>query len=174
MVQQRIQQLQAVDANITTVDIPELVLRNLTAQLSEDEAGVALVYLGKDRGLIVLTRQSTLYLARTLDLGYADIYRANEDLALGEGTYERLVLEVQRSLDYYDRYFMQPPISTVLLAPLEQEVPALLDYVEQSIGVRSRMLDLNEIFPQSSLDRATQCHCLLAISAAMRRETTKL
>ena len=171
---QRIDTLQNVDINLTTIDVPELVLRNITAQLPEDEHGVAFIYLERDRGLLVLTRNKNLYLARTLDLGYATLQQGSEGETAVPGfnpVFDRLVLEVQRSLDYYDRYFMQPPIAGIVLAPLAQPVPGLMEYLSGNLGVAARQLDLNEIVQsQPPLDAAQQANCLMAIGAAMRME----
>lgn len=185
VVQQRIKALQEVDINLTTIDVPELILRNIAAQLPEDAQGVATVYLEKDRGLLVLTRNQTLYLARVLDMGYEDLQQAQSALGSGRddaleppafnALFDRLVLELQRSMDYYDRYFVQPPISSVVFAPLKAEIPGLTDYLATNLGVKARLLDLNDILvSEQPLDTTQQADCLLAIAAAMRVEKKTL
>ncbi len=168
-VRERVDQLQDAEANLTTIDIPELVLRNITARLPEDETGVAFIYLTRERGLLIITRQSTLYFARTLGMGYA---------ALSDGDhaqYDQLVLEVQRSLDYYDRYFVQPPVAGLVLAPCEVPLDGLEDYLHESLGLAVRSLDLQEIVAcDHGMDSATQAHCLPAIGAALRQEPAVL
>jgi MSHA biogenesis protein MshI len=177
-VRERINSLQHADINLTTIDVPELVLRNITARLPEDENGVAFIYLERDRGLLVLTRNQTLYLARTLDLGYETLQDSGDE-ALGESTFnpvfDRVVLEVQRSLDYYDRYFVQPPIAGIVLAPSAQPVPGLVEYLSANLGVAGRELNLNDIIQSDIvLDAAQQAHCLMAIGAALRTEKKTL
>ena len=168
-VRERVDQLQQAEANLTTIDIPELVLRNITQRLPEDEAGVAFVYLTRERGLLIITRQSTLYFARTLDMGYADL--AGDDHA----QYDRLVLEVQRSLDYYDRYFVQPPVSGLVLAPCETPLDGLADYLHGALGLAVRSLDLREVIAcDHDMDASTQARCLPAIGAALRQEPASL
>ena len=168
-VRERVDLLQEAEANLTTIDIPELVLRNLCARLPEDETGVAFVYLTRERGLLVITRQSTLYFARTLEMGFASL--ADGD----SGQYDRLVLEVQRSLDYYDRYFVQPPVAGLVLAPCEAPLPGLTDYLHDSLGLAVRSLDLNEVIAcDHEMDAATQARCLPAIGAALRQEQAVL
>lgn len=181
-VQQRIKSLQEVDINLTTIDVPELVLRNITARLPEDEQGVAMIYLEQNRGLLVLTRQATLYLARVLDIGYEELLQSttqSSDSKSGNANfnpvYDRLVLELQRSMDYYDRYFMQAPISSVVFAPVPVEIAGLSEYVSANLGVTARNLDLNEILNADlTLEHKLQADCLLAIAAAMRVEKKTL
>jgi len=168
-VRERIERLQAAEANLTTIDIPELVLRNVTARLPEDETGVAFVYLTRERGLLVITRQSTLYFARTLEMGFASF--ADGDTS----QYDRLVLEVQRSLDYYDRYFVQPAVAGLVLAPCEAPLPGLSDYLHDALGLAVRSLDLHEIIAcDHEMDIAAQARCLPAIGAALRQEQAVL
>lgn len=178
-VRERVDQLQDAEANLTTIDIPELVLRNIMSYLPENEAGVAMVYLTRDRGLVVVARQSTLYFARTLDIGYEYLNQGVSDgseLSLeSNAAFDQLVLEVQRSLDYYDRYFAQPPVAGLVLAPTAEPVPGLDTYINQALGLSVRHLDLAEIVDcESPLSAAEQAHCLPAIGAALRQEQVSL
>jgi MSHA biogenesis protein MshI len=178
-VRKRVDQMQDANVNLTTIDIPELVLRNITSRLPENEAGVAMVYLTRERGLVVVSRQSTLYFARTLDMGYEYL---NQGMDSGEGlslesnaVFDKLVLEIQRSLDYYDRYFSQPPVAGLVLAPTEVPVPGLAEYLNQALGMSARHFDISEIVDcDSPLSESQQAHCLPAIGAALRQEQTSL
>lgn len=178
-VRERVDHLQDAEANLTTIDIPEMVLRNIMACLPENEAGVAMVYLTRERGLIVVARQSTLYFARTLDIGFQYLNQGGNDgsgLSLeNNAAFDKLVLEVQRSLDYYDRYFAQPPVAGLVLAPTEEPIAGLDEYINQALGLSVRHLDLGEIVDcESPLSTAQQAHCLPAIGAVLRQEQVTL
>lgn len=178
-VQGRVDQLHDAEVNLTTIDIPEMVLRNIISRLPENEAGVAMIYLTRERGLVVLARQSTLYFARTLDMGFEYLNQGVSDgggLSLeNNAAFDRLVLEVQRSLDYYDRYFSQPPVAGLVLAPTEMPIPGLAEYLNSTLGLPARHLDLSEIVDcDTALSEAQQAHCLAAIGAALRQEQTSL
>ncbi len=156
-----------------------MVLRNIMSRLPENEAGVAMVYLTRERGLIVVARQSALYFARTLDIGYQYLNQGMSDdsgLSLdNNAAFDKLVLEVQRSLDYYDRYFSQPPVAGLVLAPTEEPVPGLDEYINQALGLSVRHLDIAEIVDcESPLSAAQQAHCLPAIGAVLRQEPVAL
>ena len=180
VVQKHVSVLQDVDVNLTTIDVPELILRNITAQLPEDEAGVAMIYLAKDSGLLILTRNKTLYLARVLDMGYEMLVKSAQGSASGDlesfnADYDRLVLELQRSLDYYDRYFVQPPISGIVFTPMREEPEGLIEYISTNLGVTTRVLDLNDVIESDTqIEHEQQVECLLAIGAAMRSEKKSL
>jgi len=167
-VKQRVDMLQDAGATLEIVDIPELALRNIAAKLEQDKAGVALLYFEAERGVITLTRDTTLYLARSLDIGYRDLI---ESPAL----VERLALELQRSIDYYDRHFQQAPVSSIVLCPLPQPARPLAEQLEQQTGIPVQVLQLEDIVEfRNPLPEDQQADCLLAIGAALRSEASQL
>ena len=164
------------------IDIPELVQRNIASRLPEDESGLALLNLQQQRGLLTLTHQSTLFMARELDNGYQALVRSeNMTAAVNDSpmhlseqpneALESVALEVQRSLDYYESHFGKPPIKHLLIAPLAQPLPDLLDHIRSSLGLNVRMLDLAEVIDMpAEMDMTTQARAFYAIGAALRVE----
>jgi len=177
IIQARADLLQSVGLNLSVIDIPELAQRNIAALLPEDVSGVALLHITRDRGFITLSRQSSLYLSRVLDIGLRHLQDA-ESAGADEGlvpqsshTLDSIVLEVQRSLDYYESHFRQPPINTLVIAPMEDEVPSLVPHLSSNLGVAVRVLDLSVVLDcREPLDDALQARNLLAIGAALRVE----
>ena len=137
LVQERIRQLENAGAALDVIDIPELAMRNIASLLPEDEQGVAMLYFEKDRGLITLTRDKSLYLARSLEIGA-------EQLQNSPALVEHLALEVQRSLDYYDRHFQQAPISALTLAPLGESTAQLAEALQAQIGLACREIRIDD------------------------------
>jgi MSHA biogenesis protein MshI len=138
------------------------------------------IYLAKDQGVFTITRNATLYLARSLDFGYQQLIRSTEQA--GELSnddfnpeFDRVVLEIQRSLDYYDRYFSQPGVAKIVISPTEEPIPGLVDYLSRNTGIATAILDVNEIVDSTEpLDNQQQARCLLAIGAALRQEKKTL
>jgi len=165
---EQIDRLEQAGAALHTIDIPELALRNIAAQLPQDANGQALLYFGAERGLITLTRDTTLYLARSMDIGYRQL---RETPALAD----RLALELQRSMDYYDRHFQQAPITSITLCPLPGSTGSFAEQLEQQVGVPVHKLQADDIAELTdSVDAETFAHCLLAIGTALRSEPTQL
>ena len=179
-IKQQINHLQAADINLTTIDIPELVIRNICTYCPEDQSGMVFIYLTKDQGVFTITKDATLYLARSLDFGYGHLIAATEKTGEFSGDeynpeFDRVVLEVQRSLDYYDRYFSQPNVAKILISPTEEPIPGLADYLHRNTGIATSILDVNNIIDSGEpLDQKQQAHCLLAIGAALRQEKKTL
>lgn len=167
--------LRAGRIKIAAVDIAELALRNLAVLLPEDSRGVALLHLSKQRGLLTVTRNGVLYLVRTLNLG-THALRA-EALSEGQSTaptafrplLDSVVLEIQRSLDFYESTFGQTPAGQLVIAPAAEEIPGLETYLQNYLGLKVRTLDLQEILGGPQLSAETQGQCLLAVGAALRQ-----
>ncbi|WP_455212211.1 pilus assembly protein PilM [Kaarinaea lacus] len=179
-VKQHINHLQAAELNLTTIDIPELVIRNICAYCPEDKSGMVFIYLAKDQGVFTITRDATLYLARSLEFGYEKLINSTEQAGeLSDDDFnpefDRVVLEIQRSLDYYDRYFSQPNVAKIVISPTEELIPGLVDYLKRNTGITTAILDVNEIVDSAEpLDPLQQARCLLAIGAALRQEKKTL
>ncbi len=161
---------------LSCIDIPELAYRNLTALLPEDVGGVAFIHFAADYGLITLTRQATLYLSRQFNPGFDDLFGGRDEVSADiEGKLDAIIVEIQRSLDYYESHFGQPPISGLVLAPLPHAVSGLKEYFSSQLGIDTRLLDINDLIDcDRQLDTNTQARCMTAIGAALRHEEAAL
>ncbi|MFN2301564.1 MAG: pilus assembly protein PilM [Gammaproteobacteria bacterium] len=175
----RIDEIEDAGLELTAIDVEELALRNLTALLPEDERGSCLLWFGPDYGSIQITRGGELFLARRIDVGAAQLLAAAQHGDPDVGDYgeplaallEQVTLEIQRSLDYYDSHFAQPPVQAVFIAPTAPELAFLNAYLGTNINIEVRTLELDRLFPDAVLpDPVTQARCLTAIGAALRHE----
>ncbi|HET8552980.1 MAG TPA: hypothetical protein VFM97_10955 [Gammaproteobacteria bacterium] len=174
-VQTSIRRLEGAGVELASIDIPEMCLRNVAALLPEDVEGVALLYLAREAGWIVLTRQHTLYLARRIDTGYAELDAAADDPARFEALASGIVLELHRSLDYYESHFTQPPVGHVAIAPAAVPLHGLEAFLSRSLNVQVIGCDLNKLLDvDEPWDAGLQGRCLPALGAALRVEATAL
>ena len=163
--------MQAAGVNLQIIDIAELAQRNVAALLPEDAAGVMLLSLNPGGGLITITRQGDLYLSRSIDVGIEALARASDPT----GYFERIALEVQRSLDYYDSHFRQAPIGHLALAPLPEPIPGLVEHLAANLNVAVSPMDLMKLLRcERELSPVLQSVCLPAIGAALRYEERAL
>ena len=161
--------------DLQVVDVPELALRNVASLAEADTRGAALLYLSHDAGLVTLTRQSTLYLARRLEINMDDVARAGMSREATAELAASIALEVQRSMDYYESHYDQAPIGDLLVTPHGQHCPGLYEHLSTELSVNVTELDLNDLLqcPQP-LPSALQASCLLAVGAALREESVEL
>jgi MSHA biogenesis protein MshI len=156
------------------IDVPELCLRNLAALLPAAAAGVALLYLGETTVTIVLVRGTTFYFSRQMNLQPAPLAAAPGSAGARVDA-ASVVLELQRSLDYYERHFDQPPITRIAVSPAGARAGDLARDLGQETGFEVASLDLNTLLHCSTpIEPAAQAACLLAVGAALREEHRSL
>jgi len=156
------------------VDVPELCLRNLAAMLPAAASGVALLHLGETAATIVLVRGSMFYFARQMDL-QATLRIASGSDFTGRLDAGSVVLELQRSLDYYERHFDQPPITRISVSPTSARASDLAVDLSRETGLEVSTLELGAIVKcATTFEAEAQSTCLLAVGAALRDEQRSL
>lgn len=170
-IQKRADLMSAAGVNLDVIDIPEMAQRNLASLLPEDAKGVVLLSFSPVGGLITISKQSEIYLSRGIDVGL-ELLMSGQDL---DGLFDRIVLEVQRSLDYYDSHFRQGPIAALALAPLPREIPGLLEFLKANLSIGVIPMDLKQLMEcDAEITPALQSACLTALGAALRQEERAL
>lgn len=161
-IQERIAQVDDARLELKAIDIPELSLRNIVYRLCETERGVALVRVGQGTGSLHIVRGADLHLARRFNLPY-------EGGLLEDLPEDVLVLEVQRSLDYFERQMRQPPPGHIVLVGENLTSDKITDSLSDSLPMGLSVLDLENLVV---LGEHAQPHtlslCLEAVGAAMR------
>lgn len=101
-----------------TITVPEIAQRNLAGLFEAPDRALAMLSFGPKSGLLTLTCNGELYATRRIDTGAAE-------LASDKSLYERVVLDVQRTLDNFDRNFSHLSLQRLLVLP----VPAADDFI---------------------------------------------
>ena len=129
---------------INAIDIHELSTRNLMASLYGPETVQALLHLGPGFGSIEIIKGDILYLTRRLTLS-ADDFFAHSGEAL-EDVMDALVLELQRSLDYYESHYGQGAANGVVVVVPDQYSSSLLAYADSNLLIPASALSLADHF----------------------------
>ena len=167
-VQQHVDLLTTRGFTLDSIDIPELCLRNLAAHLPEDGDGVAMLHLGAERGVLSITKNRLVYLTRHVDTGMLHTH----DDAGHDDFLENLLLEIRRSLDYFESHYDQKPVSTFYVTGLSDQQRSRL---EMELHVPVKGLQISDcIDVDLELDPEMQRHCLPAVGAALREESVSL
>ena len=141
---------------LAVIDIPDTAQRNLAALFEAEQRGVAALTFDEGGGLITVTFGGELYLSRRLDISADEVidsvgkYHAPADDSLvleddeGRGRlFDRVLVEMQRSLDACERAYSFFSIGRVLLGPMPDES-----------GLREH-LAANLYIPVETMDPAT-------------------
>jgi len=158
-----VQQAKAAQLSLAVIDVAELALRNLAETCCDTKRGVAIVKLAQGGGSLQIVRAGNLYLSRQFSLPY------NAGL-LDDLPGDALVLELQRSLDYFERQLRQPPPSHVFLCGENVTSDKLTPAIRNGLAVT---MDLLSLEAGLQIDDQVQPHmlslCLLALGAALRQ-----
>lgn len=139
-------QITASGLKLTTIDIPELSFRNLTAPYENDEKSTALIYLQEENSQLIVTNQQKLYFTRQMDLGVKDILLSVEnkiDANALELLCNDLALDIQRSFDYYQSQWRQPEPARIFLASSTPVSVDLTSQLSQRLNITVKKLDLD-------------------------------
>ncbi len=148
---------------VLSVDVPELCLRNIT-RFVERGQGVAVVILTPNRGSVTFIKNGWFYLSRRFDLNYGGGL-------LDDLPDEQLVLELQRSSDFYERQLRQPPPPIVLLVGEHITADKVSDDLKGHIQGELDVFDLRQwVDIQCDVPDHVLRQCTLAVGAALREE----
>ena len=164
----------AAGLDLTAIGIRELALNRLGAGLPDDGAdGVALLHLGERQGLIVLTRNGLLHLARAFDIDRRRLERSLAEGgggaadALDGGPLDGVALEVRRTLEYYESRFAQPAPGRLHVAPTAAPMPGLGPALAGRLGMAVAPFTLDGLLHlPEPVAAPLLAHCLPAIGAA--------
>lgn len=172
LIQQRQALFEAAKIPLSVIDIPEMAQRNVATLLEPEGRAVALLSFGAAGGLLTVSYRGELYLSRRIDV--TDSQLAGSDPEQHSAVLERATLEVQRSLDHFERQFHVIALAKLVLAPLAAGSEALREHLGANLYVPVESLDLGTILDISKhppLQQAElQQRYFLAIGAALRHE----
>jgi MSHA biogenesis protein MshI len=173
-IRKRIALFEKAKFDLTVIDIAETAQRNIAALYETEGRGLALMAFDDEGGLLTLTCDGELFLARRIDISLGQLMDADESLR--QQYQDRVELEVQRSLDYFDRQFHHIPVERMLVSAPESL--GLVQMLSDNLGVPVAALDLAQgmdIVGVSELaDSEFASYALHALGAALRLEKKAL
>ena len=157
---------------LSVIDIPEMAQRNIAGLMETPGRGLAMLSFDGDGGLLTVTFDGELYLARRIDVTVAQL--ADTSDAQRQQYYDRITLELQRSFDHFDRQFHFISVARLVLAPTGSD--GLHAYLADNLYMPVEALDLAALLDFSRvpdlLSAAGQARFFLALGAALRQEET--
>lgn len=154
---------------LAAVDIPEMALRNVAALHEVENRGLGFLYLASTFSSFIVTYRGELLLSRRMDLSAAQLLAADPERRAH--LIERLGLELQRTLDNFDRQFSFVSISRIVVACAE-DLPEILSKLGECVYFPLQALDLSQVLDFPSIPELRnptwQAQCLLGIGAALR------
>ncbi|HEU0187969.1 MAG TPA: agglutinin biogenesis protein MshI [Gallionellaceae bacterium] len=171
VIRKRIALFEDAKLDLDVIDIPEMAQRNIAALFEDEGRGLAVLAFDESGGILTFSGGGELFLARRIEISLGQLQDADENLR--RQSFDRLELEVQRSLDYFDRQFNHLAVSRLLLAVPRQT--ALVGVLQENLDVDVERLDLTQVMdltaiPELANSDEAQVDAFHALGAAMRME----
>jgi len=159
---------------LTVIDIPDLAQRNISALMEVDGRGLAMLSFDGDGGLLTITFKGELYLSRRIDVTIAQLLEPDTDKQ--QICFDKITLELQRSLDHFDRQFNYVNVKKLLLAPTGAS--GLHEYLAANLYTPVEAMGLEDVFDLSQVpalrEVEQQQRFFLTLGAALRHEEVVL
>lgn len=176
LIEQRQALFEQAKIGLRVIDIPEMAQRNISALLEPEGRAVALLSFNAEGGLITVTFGGELYLSRRMDLSVMQLQQA--DMSQKAALHERITLELQRSLDHFDRQYHSLPLAKLILSPMGLEGAGLQQYLAANLYTPVETLTLESILDFSRVPELNQAESqqryFMVLGAALRHEERAL
>ena len=165
-IQQIVDRVTESGLELAVIDIPELVMKNMSTYFIDDHNGLAFMDLRRTGSTLNITRNGDLYLTRRINTQLDPDVMQSADWATLK---DRLVLEIQRSLDYYESQMGQGQITQIVIVQRQHDTEGMLDALNELLTARVTALDIaNHLYTSVALTPETQQICMAAIGATLR------
>lgn len=173
-IEQRQQMFSQARIPLGVIDIPEMAQRNIATLVEPEERGIAMLSFDEEGGLLTFSAGGELYLARRIEVPLAGLRDAEQRHA----ALDRITLELQRSLDHFDRQHHYVTLSKLVLAPLGAEGDGLKSHLSENLHPPVETLDLGSVLDLSAVPELRQPELqrryFLTLGAALRHEERAL
>lgn len=161
---------------LTVIDIPEMAQRNLASLIEPEGRGLAFLSFDAKGGLLTVSYSGELYLSRRIELPLPQLQQS--DAEQRNASFDRITLELQRSLDHFDRQYHFITVAKLVLAPMGEVGSALQSYLSTNLYLPVECLALDAILDISKVEELNRVDAqeryLLTIGAALRHEEKSL
>lgn len=153
---------------LNAIDIPEMAMRNISNQFLDDRHGLAFISLKQSGSTLNITRNGQLYLTRRINTPVGSDALMQNDW---EMLRDRLVLEIQRSLDYVESQMGLAPVRQIMIAPREKDTESMMNALADGLANPVGMVDfINEMPSRDGISAEVKGACMMAIGAALRND----
>lgn len=173
VIRQRAQTFHQAKMTLNAVDVRETAQRNIAALVEKPGEALGMVSVNAQGVQITFTFEGELYLDRFIEAPLATAIAGDDDSRTR--MFERITLQVQRSLDFVHRTLSFMQVGRIVIAPLPAPI-ALREHLAQNIAEPVEMLDLASVFdfsltPELAPEEA-QARYFVALGATLRGMAT--
>ncbi len=116
---------------LKVIDIHDLVSKNFNSIYDFSNQTIALLQFSDNEGLITIYHHEDLFVFRNIKIGLLGIEAAIND---GEELYDNLLLELQRSMDYFESSYGYGLVQKMIVFPQTQGTERMATYLQNYVG----------------------------------------
>lgn len=148
---------------LTVIDIHDLVAKNLGRVNDFSGKTIAMLQFAENDGLLTIYHDQDLYVARDIKIGLLDIEAA---LGEDESLYDKMLLELQRSMDYFESFYGLGLVQKMLVFPQSNASERMASYLQNYVSYELDFLQVDTVQEQHM-----DSHCFAAYCAALRGQS---
>ncbi|MCP4979690.1 MAG: hypothetical protein GY935_04255 [Gammaproteobacteria bacterium] len=153
--------IKATAMELSALDVHELVRSNLQVVQQNAEQSMALLTLTADRGLLSIYHDTDLYVSREFMIGIDQLELVTSE---DESVFDALLLELQRSLDYFESFYGMGSVTNLRVFPQLKVTEKMAMYLQNLSNLDIDFISFAGDADGSGLDQ----HCFHAYCAALR------
>lgn len=168
----KIEAFQDAKLPLSVIDLPEMGMRNVARLFETQLRGLAMLNFTPYSGMLTFTFRGELCATRRIEITLEQLETA-EDGRLTE-LFDRIALEVQRSIDNFERQFNTITLSRLVTIEM-QSVPGMIDYLRNYLSIKVEPIDLAEVIDFPAIPELRnprrQAEMMPVIGVALRSES---
>ena len=156
-----VQNIQSTGLKLVAIDIHDLVRKNLPSVQRGQGKSQSILSLGENDGVLSIFHDTDLYVSRDFKIGLNQLEQASAE---DQEVYDSLLLEIQRSMDYYESYYGLGSVSSMEIFPQTTITEKMALYLQNLTS-----FDIDFVSAESDGEiPALDSHCFHAYCAALR------
>ncbi|MBS1197206.1 MAG: hypothetical protein H6R18_991 [Proteobacteria bacterium] len=160
--------------DLQAVDIAEQAQRNIAALFEDENRGLVMLGLDESGGMLTFTYRGELCVARHIEVTTKQLEAADESRR--SALLERIGLELQRSIDNFERQYTSISVSKIVVGPCPS-APGLVEYLRDYVYIPIVAADLATVIDCDGVPEISnpnlQAERLQVIGAALRDESAE-
>jgi len=144
---------------LRTLDIHDLVRSNLQVVRQSADKSLALMTFSDDAGLLSVYYDTDLYVSREFKIGIKRLEKAGAD---DESAFDALLLEIQRSLDYFESFYGMGAVTDLQIFPRVTATEKMSMYLQNHANYDIDFVDVD------ASEAGINPFCFHAYCAALR------
>ncbi|MDH3633128.1 MAG: hypothetical protein OES20_00335 [Gammaproteobacteria bacterium] len=135
-----VESIKATSLELEALDVHELVRSNLEAVQKSTGESLTLLTLTSDKGLLSVYHDTDLYVSREFMIGIDQLAQASSD---DQGIFDALLLEIQRSLDYFESFYGMGNVTSLRIFPQLDVTEKMAMYLQNFSNLDIDFLSFN-------------------------------